>query len=242
MTVSPVRLSGQRRQLPSRLVTGTLAVVLGAFLACEAVAELPGEGVSVEEAAEGFESLFDGKTLAGWNGSGWSVEDGAMVCHGGFLTYAGGDLANFVLRFEVKLSPGANNGFNFRSDGRFWNELQVIDDTDPLNRDLKPYQTHAPLWRGCGATRAPRGRAEWICGESLADGTNICGHAQRGARGFRTSILATLDCQSHCHWDGQRTAPGSATEVRPDRLAGPCQCQGEPGDVSFRRLRLKRLP
>jgi len=238
MTVSPVRLSGQRRQLPSRLVTGTLAVVLGAFLACEAVAELPGEGVSVEEAAEGFESLFDGKTLAGWNGSGWSVEDGAMVCHGGFLTYAGGDLANFVLRFEVKLSPGANNGFNFRSDGSFWNELQVIDDTDPLNRELKPYQTHGSLYGVAAAKRgALKGPGEWNSQEIVADGTKIA-VTLNGTRILDVD-LATLDLD-HC-LDGT-PHPGLRQKSGLIGWLGHANAKEEPGDVSFRRLRLKRLP
>ena len=120
MALFRVRQSSQQGLAPRSLLLSCLAVGLAALLASQAQADSPGEGVSAEEAAQGFESLFDGKTLAGWHGSGWSVEDGAMVCHGGFLTYAGGDLANFVLRFEVKLSPGANNGFNFRSDGSFW--------------------------------------------------------------------------------------------------------------------------
>ena len=70
MSAFLVWLSTQRRLAQSCLVIGSLAVGLGVFVARQADAESPAGGVSVEEAAEGFESLFDGKTLAGWHGSG----------------------------------------------------------------------------------------------------------------------------------------------------------------------------
>jgi len=238
MSVFAVRLSSQHRLVHICLIIGALAVGLGAFVACQAHAESPGEGVSVEEAADGFESLFDGKTLAGWTGSGWSVEDGAMVCHGGFLTYAGGNVANFVLRFEVKLSPGANNGFNFRSDGRFWNELQVIDDTDPLNRDLKPYQTHGSLYGVAAAKRgALKGPGEWNTQEIVADGTKIA-VTLNGTRILDVD-LATLDLD-HC-LDGT-PHPGLRQKAGTIGWLGHANAKEEPGDVWLRRLRLKRLP
>ena len=238
MTRSPVRRSSTRSLVPRPLRLGCLAVWLGLALVGQARAEPPGEGVSAEEAAEGFESLFDGKTLADWQGSGWSVEDGAMVCHGGFLTYAGGDLANFVLRFEVKLSPGANNGFNFRSDGSFWNELQVIDDTDPLNRDLKPYQTHGSLYGVAAAKRgALKGPGEWNTQEILADGTRIA-VTLNGTRILDVD-LATLDLD-HC-LDGT-PHPGLRQKAGVIGWLGHANAKEEPGDVWFRRIRLKRLP
>jgi hypothetical protein len=238
MTAFRVRQSSQQGLAPRSLLLSCLAVALAALLANQAQAESPGEGVSAEEAAEGFESLFDGKTLAGWHGSGWSVEDGAMVCHGGFLTYAGGELANFVLRFEVKLSPGANNGFNFRSDGSFWNELQVIDDTDPLNRDLKPYQTHGSLYGVAAAKRgALKGPGEWNTQEIVADGTTIV-VTLNGTRILDVD-LATLDLD-HC-LDGT-AHPGLRQKSGVIGWLGHANAKEEPGDVWFRRLRLKRLP
>ena len=221
-----------------RLLTGCLTLWLAAACLTPPSAEEPGMGVSAEEAAEGFESLFDGKTLAGWHGSGWSVEDGALVCHGGFITYAGGELANFVLRFDVKLSPGANNGFNFRSDGSFWNELQVIDDTDPLNRDLKPYQTHGSLYGVAPAKRGfLKGPGEWNTQEIRADGTKIA-VTLNGTRILDVD-LATLDLD-HC-LDGT-AHPGLRQKSGVIGWLGHANAKEEPGDVWFRRLRLKKLP
>src|SRR5688572_11568286 len=69
-------------------------------------------------AEQGFVSLFDGKTLSGWKGSesAYKVEDGAIVCveggRGNLLTEK--EFSDFVLRFEFKLTPGANNGLGIR--------------------------------------------------------------------------------------------------------------------------------
>lgn len=80
--------------------------------------------VGVSSAADdGFKSLFDGKTLAGWKGdpSLWSVEDGAIcgsteakkITHNCFLcsekTYK-----NFVIKLKFKMRNG-NSGVQVRS-------------------------------------------------------------------------------------------------------------------------------
>src|SRR5688572_30440072 len=68
--------------------------------------------------SEGFVSLFDGRSLAGWTGAtdAYTVEDGAIVCRpgtaGNLLT--AGQYSDFVLRFEFRLTPGANNGLCIR--------------------------------------------------------------------------------------------------------------------------------
>ena len=64
-------------------------------------------GVPPEEAREGFVSLFDGKTLSGWQGDveHYAVKDGVMTCHGVNL-FTAKEYANFILRFEFKLPPG----------------------------------------------------------------------------------------------------------------------------------------
>jgi hypothetical protein len=93
-------------------------------------------------AEEGWESLFDGKSLDGWTGrngrpvtAGWKVEEGAIHRAG-----AGGDLLsakeylNFELEFEWKVAPGANSGLKYRVTeyapvGRHVGlEYQVLDD------------------------------------------------------------------------------------------------------------------
>ena len=76
--------------------------------------------------ADGFVSLFDGKTLDGWkigkNADSWSVKDNLIVVHGpgpAHLFYDGPihdhDWKNFHLKAEVKTFPHANSGIYFHT-------------------------------------------------------------------------------------------------------------------------------
>ena len=72
--------------------------------------------------------LFDGKSLAGWEGGGcWTVEDGAItgtiadgtkLSANEFLWWAGGELGDFELQLDVRVvgHAGANSGVQFRSE------------------------------------------------------------------------------------------------------------------------------
>lgn len=76
-------------------------------------------------AEEGFVSLFDGKTLSGWEGNNaiWSVKDGAItgqtgpetnLKHNTFLVWKGGQVDDFELRFRYRIVKG-NSGVQYRS-------------------------------------------------------------------------------------------------------------------------------
>ncbi len=75
----------------------------------------------------GFESLFNGKDLSGWDGlpQFWSVQDGAIVGQTSesnqpkdkkntFLIYRGDSFDDFELRFDYKVE-GFNSGIQYRS-------------------------------------------------------------------------------------------------------------------------------
>jgi hypothetical protein len=68
---------------------------------------------------EGFVSLFDGKTYAGWQGNndGYAITDGAFVCQpkGGGNLYTDKEYADFPRMFEFMLTVGANYGIGLRS-------------------------------------------------------------------------------------------------------------------------------
>jgi hypothetical protein len=73
----------------------------------------------------GFVSLFDGKTLADWDGlpGVWSVEDGAIVgvstkehnAGNTFLVYHGTQAKDFDLKLEIKVEWGGGSGIQYRS-------------------------------------------------------------------------------------------------------------------------------
>jgi hypothetical protein len=73
----------------------------------------------------GYESLFDGRTLTGWDGRPgvWSVEDGAIVgvstkeknAGNSFLVYHGVAAKDFDLKLEIKVEWGGGSGIQYRS-------------------------------------------------------------------------------------------------------------------------------
>jgi hypothetical protein len=99
------------RALPSSLAAALLAALL-----------LP---TPVAAADEGWVSLFDGMTLAGWkaaeNPASFRVVDGTIACDGprAHLFYVGPDgeasFESFEAEVEVKARHGANSGFYFHT-------------------------------------------------------------------------------------------------------------------------------
>jgi hypothetical protein len=93
----------------------------------------------------GFKSIFDGKTLAGWEGDPkyWRVEDGALVGEitpetiiksNTFIVWKGGAPADFELKADYRISSGGNSGINYRS-------VVVPDTVTPTNKfAMRGYQ------------------------------------------------------------------------------------------------------
>ena len=74
----------------------------------------------------GFQSIFDGKTLNGWEGDSkyWRVSDGLMVGEitpatiiksNTFIIWRGGEPADFELKVDYRITTGGNSGVNYRS-------------------------------------------------------------------------------------------------------------------------------
>ncbi|HTO03669.1 MAG TPA: DUF1080 domain-containing protein [Opitutus sp.] len=74
----------------------------------------------------GFKSIFDGKSLAGWEGNPtyWRVENGTLVGEitpasviksNTFIIWRGGQPKDFELKLEYRISPEGNSGINYRS-------------------------------------------------------------------------------------------------------------------------------
>jgi len=116
----------------------------------------------------GYRPLFDGQSLAGWEGAGqpaekcWKVEDGTIVCTGekGTWLRSKEQFDNFNLRLEYKLKAGGNSGVYIRvpengthhGDGAGI-EVQVLDDGAERYRTLKPYQYTGSLYAIAPATK-----------------------------------------------------------------------------------------
>lgn len=143
----------------------------------------PPAAQAAASAEAGFVSLFDGRSLAGWQGSrdGYEVVDGELRCKkgsGGKLLTTG-EYGDFVLRFDFRLTPGANNGLGIRAplagDAAFDGmELQILDDGHPKYATLEPWQVHGSIYGVVAAERdclKPVG--EWNTEEVTVRGTSV---------------------------------------------------------------------
>lgn len=120
---------------------------------------VPPEPLDYENRA-GWTSMFDGRTLTGWDGNPdvWSVENGVITASSTserrvgstHLIWQGGEVADFEWKFELKLDGDIHSGVAYRS---------VVD----VNRG-----SAAPARQGgaagtapaAGRTGAPAGRAQ----------------------------------------------------------------------------------
>ena len=106
-----------------RPAAGLLAATL-IFTAFAPAAEEP----KAKSDEEGFVSIFDGKTLEGWDGKKkfWRVEDGAITGEttkdnptkgNTFIIWKGGTVKDFELKIKYRiLSDKANSGIQYRSE------------------------------------------------------------------------------------------------------------------------------
>jgi Domain of Unknown Function (DUF1080). len=197
---------------------------------------------AASEPEAGFVSIFNGKDLTGWIGNtkGYKVESGNIVCD---PTAGGGDLftekeyPNFVLKFEFKLPPGANNGLGIRapSTGNAAYEgfeLQILDDTHEMYKDIKPYQSHGSLY---GLAPAKRGYlkpvGEWNEEEVTVDGNMI----KVVLNGTEILNVDLQELRNKPSMDGQK-------HLGLDRVTGHIGFLGHGDKVEFRNLRIKELP
>jgi len=103
---------------------------------------------------EGFTPLFNGVDLTGWTGDtyGYRAEDGLLVANkplGNLYTDA--IYSDFILRFEFKLTPGANNGIGLRVPlrrraSRDGMEIQIFDNSAQKAQKAHPWQMQGSIY------------------------------------------------------------------------------------------------
>lgn len=188
-----------------------------------------------------FTTLFDGETFSGWVGAkdSYDIRDGMIENRRG----AGGNLftektyGDFELRFEFRLSPGANSGIGIRSplegDPAYVGiELQVLDNTAEKYAQLQPYQYHGSAY---GIASATRGALKAV-GEWNAQSIRCVGR----------QLSVMLNGETILDVDLAQAAPGGKTKDGRDhpgldRQQGHIGLLGHGDVVEFRKLRICEL-
>lgn len=114
--------------------------------------------LSTDEKKEGFEVLFDGRSLDKWQGNttNYVPQNGNIYVSANYggsgNLYTKKKYSDFVLRFDFCFdTPGVNNGVGVRTnlgtdaayDGM---EIQILDHDDPIYNGLMPYQQHGAVY------------------------------------------------------------------------------------------------
>ena len=152
--------------------------------------------LSPEEEAEGFEVLFDGRSLDKWHGNtnAYVPVDGNIYVtaqYGGSGNlYTKKNYSDFIYRFEFWFDvPAVNNGIGIRTgkdvtgvDAAFHGmEIQVLDHDDPVYggypfgfTGIKPYQQHGSVYGVIPAKHVDFGPIkQWHTEEIKAIGDHI---------------------------------------------------------------------
>ncbi|MDR2286016.1 MAG: DUF1080 domain-containing protein, partial [Prevotellaceae bacterium] len=200
--------------------------------------------VSAAEKAEGFVPMFNGIDMTGWIGNlkDYIPRNGVIACipsgGGQGNLYTEKEYSNFVMRFEFKLTPAANNGLGIRTplkgDAAYVGmELQILDNEADVYKNLAVYQYHGSVY---GVIPAKRGylkpNGEWNTQEVVANGNKIKvtlngtvildGDIAEASKNF----TATADKQKH---------PGLSNK------SGHIGFLGHGSELEFRNLRIKEF-
>jgi hypothetical protein len=205
----------------------------------------------------GFTSLFNGKDFTGWvygrrangaenrSGKGYQIENGVIFStkeDGGNL-YTEKEYADFVLRFDFKLTENANNGIGIRAplegDAAYVGiEIQVLDDGGSSYTKLQPYQYHGSIYGMVPSKRGfQKAVGEWNTEEITARGRRIS-----VTLNGTTIVDADLDDVKD-----EATLKSHRDLSKPEGSRGIANTKGHIGllghgaRVEFRNLRIKEL-
>jgi hypothetical protein len=136
------------RIMKTALIVLSAVLALGSAVQQPAVPYAPKQSDRPEAMAgdePGFQPIFDGKTLSGWEGDPtyWRVQDGSLVGEitpatviksNTFIIWRGGRPKDFELKLEYRITPEGNSGINYRS-------AVVPDTVTPANKfAMRGYQ------------------------------------------------------------------------------------------------------
>ncbi|MBC8868543.1 MAG: DUF1080 domain-containing protein [Planctomycetes bacterium] len=197
----------------------------------------------------GFVSLFDGKTLVGWETwrvtgrnmedprqvpGGWDVQDGMLVCtsdQAGWLK-SSRHYGDFVLQLEYRLPTGGNSGIFIRCPAAGHlsmqgMEIQIIDEQGQAFSPVRQEMRTGAIAHVVGPPRlssAAKPPGEWNSVEIRCEGDQV----QVSLNG-----ISVVDA-SMMEFEELRTRPRSG-------FIGLSNWQGQARGTAFRNIRIKEL-
>ena len=197
----------------------------------------------------GYTPIFNGKDIDDWvygtanndmkQGVGYQVKPDEQIVYctvtdGGNL-YTKKEYANFILRFEYKLTVNANNGIGIRAplagDAAYVGmEIQVLDDYGPDYKHLRPVQYCGSVYDVFAAeTGFLKPVGQWNSEEIMADGMHV-------RIVLNDHVINDVMLDSMTKPEVLKRHPGLFNK------SGHIGFLGHGAEVQFRNLRIKELP
>ncbi len=180
----------------------------------------PVRGVAQPKAEDGYQTLFDGKSLAGWNvmnKAKFIAEDGVIKLHGGSGWLRSDDeYSDFVLRLEVRwMKPKQDSGIFIRAskEGKNWPDKRYEVQCENSARVAHLF--------GAKSVRDPK-KAEQLL------------KAPKEWNSFEVSCIG-----SRCEVRLNNELVCTADDLK--MAKGFIGLQGEGGELEFRNLRIKKI-
>jgi hypothetical protein len=203
------------------------------------VREIPAEEANklLQRDEQGFVPVFNGRDLSGWQGAvdNYEVVDGTIRCKqgvGGTL-YTHEEYKDFVVRLELRLPPGGNNGLAIRYPGQGdpayagMCELQVLD--TGYQGHLDPRQVHGAAYGMVAAHEGYlRPAGEWNYQEVTVQGSKVKVE-------LNGTVILDADLSEVKEFKDDAEHPGLKTPK------GYFGFAGHSDPVEFRNIQIKRL-
>jgi hypothetical protein len=185
------------------------------FLALGAVAQEPPAKLE-----EGFTSLFDGKSLAGWeimNKAKFVAEDGVIKLHGGSGWLRSNDeYSDYILKLEVRwMKPKQDSGIFLRAskEGKNWPDRR--------------YEVQCEN----------SGRVAMIFGAKHVRDAKKAEGLLKGPKEWNTFEIRCAGKRCEVKLNGEEVC--TSDELK--NLTGYIGLQGEGGELEFRNIRIKKI-
>lgn len=236
----------------SRRIFLALALTLAAF------------NLRAADSEEGFKPLFNGKDLKGWDGNPelWSVKDGLVIGKttaekpikgNTFLIWRDGTVDNVIIRFSYKIIPGSSAGFG--NSGVQYRSKQIGSEgwvVGGYQGDIEAGKTYSGILyeeRGPRGIMAQRGEKVIIdesgkkTVEKIADSAEL--QSKIKSEDWNDYEISAIGHHFVHKINGNVTVDVTDNDAKNFVASGIVALQlhaGQPMEVQFKNLRIKRVP